>query len=245
MTQPTPAENAVKDPGATATPPRHYVSFAFYKIENAFRRLPAGKRNNAIREFLKLLDAWSKKIQLHAYSTAGTRPDADFMLWRISPRIEDFNAMSVDIRKSTIGAYLETPHSFLAMTRKSMYVDKHRHPGQEGTRLQIEPTESKFLFIYPFTKTHEWYQLPMEERQKMMSEHIESGHKFPTVKLNTTYSYGLDNQEFVVAFESDHPGDFVDLVMALRTGKARPYTERDTPIFTCMKKSFKDLCGEL
>ena len=239
-TFPAPAKSS----DATEKIARHYVSFAFYKIENKFRRLEDAKRGAAIGQFQELLDAWSKKIQLHAYSTAGTRPDADFMLWKISPDMSHFNSMAVEIRKSAIGSYLETPYSFLAMTRKSMYVDKHRHPGQEGTRLQIEPTESKYIFVYPFTKTHGWYQLPMEERQKMMTEHIEAGHKFPTVKLNTTYSYGLDDQEFVVAFESDHPDDFLDLVMALRTGQSRPYTERDTPIFTCIKKSFKDLCGE-
>lgn len=245
MTQPTPAENPVSGDAAAGAPPaRHYVSFAFYKIENEFRRLPKTKHAAAGKEFLKFLEAWGKKIQLHAYSTAGTRGDTDFMLWRISPDIANFNRMSVDMRKTVLGTYLETPHSYLAMTRKSMYVDKHRHPGQEGTRLQIEPTESKFIFIYPFVKTHDWYQLPMEERQKMMNEHIETGHRFPSVKLNTTYSYGLDDQEFVVAFESDHPADFVDLVMALRPGKGRPYTERDTPIFTGIKKTFKELSAE-
>lgn len=224
---------------------RHYVRYGFYSVENNFRRLPKSKRAHAVKEFLKLLKSWAGKIQVHAYSTAGMRPDVDWMLWSISPRIEDLHNFALDIRKTSIGSYLRTPHSYLAMTRKSMYVDKHQHPGQEGKRLQIVPGEAKFLFIYPFVKTHAWYQVPMEERQKMMTEHIEAGHKFPTVKINTTYSYGLDDQEFVVAFETDFPGDFLDLVMALRVGKARPYTERDTPIFTCVKKSFEDLCKEL
>ena len=233
------------DRAAVPEETRHFVRYGFYSVENEFRRLSKAKRASALKEFLKALKTWGGKIQLHAYSTAGMRPDTDFMLWSISPNIDDLHDFALDIRTTALGPYLRTPHAYLAMTRKSMYVDKHRHPGQEGTRLQIEPTESKFLFVYPFTKTHAWYQLPMEERQKMMTEHIESGHKFPTVKINTTYSYGLDDQEFVVAFESDHPGDFVDLVMALRTGKARPYTERDTPIFTCVKKSFEDICREL
>lgn len=247
MTQPVPVENARKEkPGtAPAKTPRHSVSFAFYKLDDEFRKLDDAKRATALRRFLGYLETWSKKIQLHAYSTAGTRADTDFLLWRISPDINDFNAMTVELKKLEIGPYLKTPYSFLAMTRKSMYVDQHQHPGQEGIRLQIEPTESKYLFIYPFVKTHDWYQLPMEERQKMMNEHIEVGHKFPSVKLNTTYSYGLDDQEFVVAFETDFPEDFLELVMHLRTGKARPYTERDTPIFTCIKKPFKDLCAEL
>lgn len=224
---------------------RHFVRYGFYAVENAFRRLPKARRAAARKSFLKLLESWDKKIQLYPYSTAGTRPDADFMLWSVSPRLADLRDLALDIRRSDIGAYLTTPHAYLAMTRKSMYVDQHRHPGQEGHSLQIESNGSKFLFVYPFVKTHAWYQCSMEDRQKMMTEHIEAGHRFPSVKIHTTYSYGLDDQEFVVAFESDHPGDFVDLVMALRTGRARPYTERDTPIFTCVRTPLEKLVEEL
>jgi len=79
----------------------------------------------------------------------------------------------------------------------------------------------------------------------MMNEHIEIGHKYPTVKINTTYSFGLDDAEFVVSFESDHPGDFLDLVMELRGAEASRHTERDTPIFTCVRKSLKDALNDL
>jgi chlorite dismutase len=115
-------------------------------------------------------------------------------------------------------------------------VDKHVHPGQDGTRLTVTPGKAKYLFVYPFVKTRAWYALPMERRQQMMDVHIEVGNRFPSVKLNTTYSYGLDDQEFVLAFESDHPSDFLDLVMTLRETEASSYTERDTPIFTCIAK---------
>ena len=68
----------------------------------------------------------------------------------------------------------------------------------------------------------------------MMTEHIRLGHKYPSVKINTTYSFGLDDPEFVVAFESDRPADFLDLVMELRESGASSYTLKDTPIFTCV-----------
>ncbi|OGH55801.1 MAG: hypothetical protein A3G34_00065 [Candidatus Lindowbacteria bacterium RIFCSPLOWO2_12_FULL_62_27] len=249
MTRPASVENAPdRAAGATDAPEkamRHFVSYAFYKVQTDFRKLDARARETAIRQFQEYLQTWSSRVKLYTYSTVGTRPDTDFLLWRISAQMDDFNTMSGALNKLSIGPYLDSAYAYLAMTRKSMYVDKHRHPGQEGTRLTIEPGEAKYLFIYPFVKTHDWYQLPMADRQQMMNEHIEVGHKYPTVRINTTYSYGLDDQEFVVAFESDQPGDFLDLVMELRTGKARPYTERDTPIFTCIKKSFKELCDEL
>lgn len=251
MTRPTPAENAPKaERGGSgggrpaAAGPRYHVTYAFYKIQNEFRRLDGGLRKRFADEFREHLEDWSKKIQVHAYSTAGLRPDVDFLLWRIAPDVEALHDMAVATRKTQLGAYLDTPQSFLAMTRRSVYVDQHTHPGQEGKRLYIKPTESKYLFVYPFWKTHEWYQLPMADRQKMMDEHITMGHKYPSVRINTTYSFGLDDQEFVVAFESDQPADFLDLVMEMRSSKARPYTLRDTPIFTCIRKTFTELCEE-
>ena len=100
----------------------------------------------------------------------------------------------------------------------------------------------KYLFVYPFIKTNSWYQLAAEDRQRIMNDHFRIGHKYPTVKITTTYSYGLDDQEFVLGFETNSPNDFLDLVMDLRGSEARPYTERDTPIFTCIAR---DLPGTL
>src|SRR3970282_520409 len=100
----------------------------------------------------------------------------------------------------------------------------------------ISPGQHHSLFVSPFVKTREWYRLTESTRQGIMKEHIALGHKFPRVKLNTTYSFGLDDQEFVLAFESDYPEDFLDLVMALRETEASRYTLRDTPIFTCVPR---------
>jgi chlorite dismutase len=85
----------------------------------------------------------------------------------------------------------------------------------------------------------------MEERQKMMTEHIRIGHEYPRVKLNTTYSFGLDDQEFVVAFESDYPSDFLDLVQRLRESQGSAYTLRDTPIFTCIRTTIDETLQRL
>jgi chlorite dismutase len=89
-------------------------------------------------------------------------------------------------------------------------------------------------------KSREWYLLSKEARQKVMDEHIKVGNMYPSVKLNTTYSFGLDDQEFVVAFETDLPGDFLDLVMALRETEGSKYTIRDTPIYTCRLLELKE-----
>ena len=142
-----------------------------------------------------------------------------------------------------MGAHLDTPYSYLAMTKRSQYVDKHEHADQEGRRTRIRPTGRKYLFVYPMVKKRPWYRLSLEERQKAMDEHIRVGHEFPRVKINTSYSFGLDDQEFVVAFETDYPSDFLDLVERLRGGEASAYTERETPIFTCVAGSIAEVSG--
>ena len=102
-----------------------------------------------------------------------------------------------------------------------------------------------YLFVYPFVKTNEWYQLSLSERQELMTEHFQIGHKYPEIKISTAYSFGLDDQEFVLGFETDNPGAFLELVRDLRESKARPFTLRDTPIFTCLNKPITDCLEDL
>ncbi len=213
---------------------RQYVNFGFYKVDPAWRRLPAEDRKRGKFQFIDVVKSYEPDMLVIPYSLAGIRGDCDFMLWRISYDVAKFQEMSAQLLATELGKYLTTPYSYLAMTRRSTYVREHRHPDQEGTRLQLTPGKFRFLFVYPFVKTRAWYRLTQQARQGMMNEHIEIGHKFPTVRLNTTYSFGLDDQEFVVAFETDKPEDFLDLVMELRHAETSNYTQRDTPTFTCI-----------
>ena len=191
------------------------------------------------------MEEWRERMLLIPYSTVGLRPETDFMLWRISDSLKLLQVMSRQINETVLGAYLTTPYSFVAMARRSIYVAKHLHPDQEGRRAIITPGEHPYLFVYPFVKQRDWYLLPLDRRQEMMDVHIKVGHKFPSVKLNTTYSFGLDDQEFVVAFESDRPADFVELIMALRETEASRFTLRDTPIFTCIQKTIHEALDDL
>jgi chlorite dismutase len=177
---------------------------------------------------------------IYGYSTVGTRGDCDFMMWRISYSLESIQDLTARLLATQLGHYLHTPYAYLAMTKRSVYVDK-LNPEHEEQRLRIIPGKMKYLFVYPFVKTPEWYLLTKHARQGMMDEHIEVGTKFPSVKLNTTYSFGLDDQEFVVAFETEKPEDFLDLVMELRETQGRLYTLRDTPIFTCIRKPLQEM----
>jgi len=221
---------------AEDAPRRQVVSFAFYKVDPAWRRLPKQERDRGLAEFAEVYQQYSKKLILIPYSLVGLRSDAEMLLWRIGIDLESLQEMGSKLNQTGLGAYLTTPYSYLATTKRSMYIDKHLHEGQEGRRGVIKPGLSRYLYLYPFIKTRDWYQLPFPERQKMMEAHIALGHKYPSIKINTTYSFGIDDQEFVVAFEGDDPRDFVDLVQELRETAASKYTVRDTPAFTCVRK---------
>jgi chlorite dismutase len=224
---------------------RQSVRFAFYKANADWRRLSAADRETARAEFAELIESWEQRMLLRTYSTIGTRGDCDVLIWQVSENLDHFSELAADINATELGAYLDTPYSYLSMTKHSMYVDEHVHEGQEGTRLTIAPGGSKYLFVYPFLKTRPWYMLPLAERQRIMAAHIMMGHKYPTVKLNTTYSFGLDDQEFVLAFETDYPSDFLDLVQELRETESSSYTLRDTPIFTCVAMPIRGILDAL
>jgi chlorite dismutase len=224
---------------------RQFVNFAFFKLDPAFRRLSKDEKSAARTEFVQLFEQHKPGLICLSYSTVGLRPDTDFLLWRISLSSDDFQAQSQSINKTRLGGYLTTPHSMVAMTKRSMYIDKVDPFHTAESRTHIIPGKRKYLFVYPFVKTREWYLLPLEKRQEIMDGHIKIGNEFPSVKLNTTYSFGLDDQEFVVAFETDEPKDFLDLVMKLRETQGSKYTLRDTPIFTCVQMNMEHVLDQL
>ena len=219
---------------------RQYVKYTFFKVDPQWRRLPQGDLERGKAQFAAVVEEFASRLSITSYSLLGTRGDVDFMLWKVSPTLELLDGLASQLNRTELGKYLLTPHSYLAMTRRSPYVDQHRHPNQEGTGEAIRTIGRDYLFVYPFVKTHDWYQLPGEERQRMMDEHFQIGHRYPSVKISTSYSFGLDDQEFVLGFETNDPSDFLDLVMELRESKARTYTLRDTPIFTCIYRPLKE-----
>jgi len=227
--------------GAEEKAKRQFVNFSFHRVDPQWRRLPKEERDRGKQEFIRAVEEYAGKVIVVPYTTVGIRGDCDFMLWRIAYELELFQEMMSKMLATGLGNYLTTPYSYLSMTKRSVYVDTHVHEGQDSRRLKITPGRSKYIFVYPFEKTREWYLLTKAARQGMMDEHIEIGHRYPSVKLNTTYSFGLDDQEFVVAFETDEPQDFLDLVMALREAEGSRYTKRDVPIFTCIMKSLKEM----
>src|SRR3954463_6288223 len=210
-------------------PERHFVKYTFLKVDPAWRRLDDAERARHKREFLAACEDFASQRLLRAFSLMGTRGDADLMLLTQATNLERIHEFHVVLAQSGLMKWCETPYSSLALPKEPESSDE--------SRLEVRPAKGKFLFVYPFVKTREWYLLSAEERWRIMQEHIRVGREFPSVDLNTSYSFGLDDQEFVVAFETDEPRDFLDLVQRLRTTESSRYTKRDTPTFTCISTS--------
>jgi chlorite dismutase len=210
-------------------PERHFVKYTFLKVDAAWRRLEADERARHKREFMAACEDFASDRLLRAFSLVGTRGDADLLLLSQATNLERIHELHVVLAQSGLMQWCETPYSFLAMTKPSEYSDE--------SRLEVRPAHAKYLFVYPFVKTRDWYRMAPDERWSVMQEHIKVGREYPEIDLNTSYSFGLDDQEFVVAFETDDPSSFLDLVQRLRTTEASAYTKRDTPTFTCISMS--------
>ncbi|HEY7705545.1 MAG TPA: chlorite dismutase family protein [Gaiellaceae bacterium] len=203
-----------------------YVAYQFFRVDPAWRRLPVEERMAGKDAFAEVVEDWAGRMEtLRAYTVTGVRPDSDFFLWKITQRYEDLGELGAALNATPLAGWLETPYSYLATTKASQYTAARRPR-------KIVPKGQPYLVVYPFVKTRPWYALPEEERQRAMDEHIRIGREeFPGITNHTTYSFGIDDQEFMTAFECDEPADFMHLMLTLRESEASRYTERDTPIF--------------
>ena len=208
---------------------RHFVKYSFLKVDPAWRRLDAERRAQDKREFLAACEDFAADHLLQSFSLVGTRGDVDLMLVCETENLDRIHEFHVVLTQSGLMHWATQPHSFLGMRKGSEYSDDQR--------LVPRPFRGKYLFVYPFVKTRGWYGLPADERWRIMQEHIEVGRQDPGVDNHTTYCFGLDDQEFVVAFDTDDVGAFLDLVQRLRTTEASSFTLRDTPSFTCIRSS--------
>lgn len=218
-----------------------FANFWVYGLNHAWRGLSHGEKAAAQAEFAEILKcAASDGIDLRgAYSLVGLRHDADLILWVIADDIDAFQQFAVKINRSMLGRFLETRYSFLGAALGTRYTSDHAPAFIKG----VPP--KRYLSVYPFIKTHEWYQLPFEERRATMAEHGRMGRDYPEILTNTISSFGIGDHEFVVAFEADDVAEMVRMVEHLRPAASRPYTKLDTPIFLGVRKDVPEALADL
>jgi chlorite dismutase len=200
---------------------RHFVKYTFLKLDPAWRRLDSERRGLDKRELMAACEDFADGHLLQAFSLVGTRGDAELMLLSEAENLERIHEFHVVLAQSGLMKWAETPYSFLGMRKSSEY--------SEDERSAPRAFRGKYVFVYPFVKSREWYALPAEERWRIMQGHISIGREYPGVDNHTAYSFGLDDQEFV-GVEGDHE---------LLVIEASRYTVRDTPSFTCIRMSLE------
>jgi chlorite dismutase len=210
---------------------RHFVKYTFLKLDPAWHRRDEESRAQDKLEFMAACADFADGHLLQAFSLIGTRGDADLLLISEAENLDRIHEFHVVLGQSGLMKWAQVPYSFLGMRKSSEY--------SEDERLTPRAFRGRYVFVYPFVKSREWYALPAEERWQIMQGHISVGREYPGVDNHTTYSFGLDDQEFVVAFDTDDVGTFLDLVQRLRTTEASRYTVRDTPSFTCLAMSLE------
>lgn len=216
----------------TAPVASQFVQFLFLKVDPQWRRLDADTRETGRAEFTDVVTTAAPAITTHAYSTLGLKTGAELMLWWKSDDVVGVQDTLATLLSTGLGRYCEIAHSLWGFTRPSIYT-KRRTVQEHAID---EPARLRYLIVYPFSKTIEWYLMSRDARQGMMNEHMRIGHDFGDVRQVLLYTTGLDDQEFIVAYETDTLERHQDLVIALRSTEARRYTLRDTPIFTAVHR---------
>ena len=210
-------------------------------VDPAWRRLAADDRRADIGAFCAAASRAEHRLLQLSYSTVGLRAQGELLLWRMADRIEDIGETAADLLSTGIGRWMSPSLSMIGMTRPSQYV---KRPTTQEQSL-FTGQRSKYLVVYPFVKSTEWYLAPAEERQEVMKGHMRVGHAYPQVRQLLAYSFGLDDQEFIVAYETDDLVAFQDLVRDLRATESRRSTIRDTPIVTGIHRPLGEILGLL
>jgi chlorite dismutase len=217
-----------------------YAAYTLYKVDPAWLRLPIEERSAAKETFAEVVEEWAERMELRSYSLVGVRPEVDFMLWKLTERYDDLRELGSDLNATPLAGWLTTPYSYLAATKPSQYFE----PKSTRPR-RVVPRGAPYLVVYPFVKKREWYSLSLDDRRRAMQEHAAVGSRFVTITNHTTYSFGIDDQEFMTAFECESPADFLQLMMTLRETEASRYTERDTPIFVGTAQEIREILDSL
>jgi len=226
-------------PPAVVTESRFVHAHAL-ELDTAWRRLSEAERCTTAEELAAAVDVASD-VRTFAYSMVGLQPGVDILLWSLGPSLEALETKAASVLNSGMGRWMRTAESLLGVIQQSQYVK--RPTPQEQSLFSGE--RSRYLIVYPFTKSAEWYLTPRDERQRIMNDHMRVGHSHPEVRQLLANSFGLDDMDFLVAYETDDLAKFSELVRELRETESRRSTVRDTPILTGIHRPIQEITAIL
>lgn len=254
---------------AETNAPSTYATYWLFHLDPAFHRLPEAEQRQAKAEYLSALESLPAGVELRGtYSLVGFREDADLMFWVVGEDLDAIQRLAVNLRHTGLGTYLTATATYVGVVTPARYDPDHMPAFMLGAR------PKKFISVYPFVKTTEWYLLPYEERRRLMAEHGEVGRKYAVARdalsavgkdmpgatpaeavatpasgggvlANTVDAFGLGDYEFILANESDDPAEICRMMESLRKVEVRQYTELDTPIYLGRRREPAEALADL
>ncbi len=217
-----------------------YALYPAFAGADEFRELDEDDVEDAAREIEELYKGWAGRVDVRGtYSTVGFRADCDLVLWITGASADDVQRFLVEFRRTDAGSLLDLTWTFMGVVKPAEFTADHSPAFVRGE------APRKYLCVYPFVRTPEWYLLPREERAELLAEHGVIGREFPEVLANTTSAFGLGDWEWILAFETDDLDRLVDCIRRLRDARARLFTKEEVPFVTGIRKSVVDTLNDL
>ncbi len=223
------------DPRTFPSIEKQYVNFMFFRVDPEWRRLDHETKSALRTEFQEVYEQFREDFVLFSYSLVGFDSKADLMIWRIGRSMDKIQEMTAKLYRTRLGSYLETADSYMAVTRKMMFISE----GEED-RYHVSAGKHNYHFLYPCAKQKDWYEKPAEERDALVEENFMVGKRFPNIRIHLTHAFGFSDQEYLISFETDEPNDFLAMAEELRQTPASKFTLRGLPIYTCRKRSLME-----
>jgi chlorite dismutase len=214
-----------------------YAMYPCFRATPGFRDLDA---DDAAREVEHMVKGWDGTPAVRGvYSTRGFRADTDLMLWLVGPTPDAMQNALVAFGRTEAGRRLELMWSFMGVVKPAEFTADHAPAFVKGDQPR------RYACVYPFVRTPDWYLLPREERAALLREHGEIGREFPDVLANTTSAFGINDWEWILAFEADELDRIVDCIRRLREAEARRFTKEDVPFVTGIRKDLRAAFADL
>jgi len=229
-----------KDPKLFPCLTKQFVNYMFFRINPEWRKLNAETKRIFKTEFHNVYREFDDDFLLFSYSLVGFDSKADLMFWRVGTSLDLIQDMTAKLYRTNLGNYLEPADNYLSVTKKMMFVTDSTED-----RFHVNAGEKKYLFLYPWSQSKEWYAMPAEERDALIQENFMVGKKFSNIKIHLTHTFGFSEQEYIITFETDEPQDFLAMAEELRSTPASKYTLRGMPVYTCRQRPLMECLDAL
>jgi peroxiredoxin len=234
-------QNDQRSIGKRANELNAQIRYTMWSVFRLARSLPDDERSAAADEVQALFDELAGKdvVVRGTYDVSGLRADADVMVWWHASTAEALQEAYGRLRRTALGRHLEPVWSQMALHRPAEFNKSHI------PAFLAEEEPRRYVSVYPFVRSYEWYLLPDEERRFMLAEHGKMARDYPDVRANTVAAFALGDYEWMLAFEADELHRIVDLMRELRAATARRHVREEVPFYTGVRKPVAELVRDL